>query len=354
VNRAIPPSAIVIATALAVWVVVGLTSRGGGEIRAAEAPDVVQVLKPIAALPIAIATALPEPIAFVETSSGDEVILDRKQSSLFLVDAARADARRIVGSGPGPSGLTSPSALALSSADLIAVADVVNDVNRIQYFSPRGARVGGFYLPDRPRAHVSYGGLAINQINALVFERQSFFVNLPSRGQLISELDASGQTVRQIGALRATGQPPNPDLDALLNIGVPVRAPDGGFYFIFETGVPMFRKYDATGALVFERHIEGPELDGALQRLPTVWRLDGPDAGALPIIQPLVRTAAVDRLGRLWISLAAPYTYVYDARGDKIRTVAFHATGPIAVRSLFFADRDRVLVTPGCYEFSAK
>jgi hypothetical protein len=338
---------------MTVWLAVTVASHRGEQVRAAAA-GAVETLKPMAALPIGIATGLPEPIAFVETSDGAEVVLDRKQASLFLVDAARAEVRRIVGAGPSPSGLTSPSALAVSSADLIGVADVVNDVNRIQYFSPRGARVGGFYLPDRPRAHVSYGGFAINQINALAFERQRFFVNLPSRGRLITELDATGQTVRQIGELRPTGQSPNPDLDALLNIGVPVMAPDGGFYFVFETGVPMFRKYDATGAFVFERHIEGPELDPAVQRLPTVWRLDGPDAGALPIIAPLVRTAAVDHLGRLWISLAVPYTYVYDARGDKIRTVEFRAAGPIAARSLFFANRDRVLVTPGCYEFSAK
>jgi len=74
----------------------------------------------------------------------------------------------------------------------------------------------------------------------------------------------------------------------------------------------------------------------------------------MPIANPLVRTAAVDRLGRLWIALNVPYTYVYDAQGNKVRTVQFDATGPIVTRSLFFADRDRVLVTPGCYEFASK
>ena len=31
----------------------------------------------------------------------------------------------------------------------------------------------------------------------------------------------------------------------------------------------MFRKYDAGGKLVFERHIEGPEVDPFMSQMPT-------------------------------------------------------------------------------------
>ena len=51
-----------------------------------------------------------------------------------------------------------------------------------------------------------------------------------------------------------------------MNVGLPLGAPGGGFYFVFMAGVPMFRKYDAHGRLLFERHIEGPELDAACRR----------------------------------------------------------------------------------------
>jgi hypothetical protein len=37
----------------------------------------------------------------------------------------------------------------------------------------------------------------------------------------------------------------------------------------------------------------------------------------LPVVQVSVRAAGVDPDGRLWISLAAPYTYVYDRRGTR-------------------------------------
>ena len=49
-----------------------------------------------------------------------------------------------------------------------------------------------------------------------------------------------------------------------------------------------------------------------------------------------MRTAGLDREGNLWISLAVPYTYVYDPVGDKRRVVQFRAAGLLAPASLFF------------------
>ena len=72
----------------------------------------------------------------------------------------------------------------------------------------------------------------------------------------------------------------------------------------------------------------------------------------LPIVAPTVRTAAIDRAGRVWIALVAPFTYVFDRDGDKIRTVQFRAAGIVAPDSLFFTKSGRILVTPGLYEFS--
>lgn len=72
----------------------------------------------------------------------------------------------------------------------------------------------------------------------------------------------------------------------------------------------------------------------------------------LPLIPPTVRTAAVDPDGNLWIALSVPYLYVYDPGGEKVRTVRLQAAGPVQPDSLFFVDRTRMLVTPGCYEFT--
>jgi len=132
---------------------------------------------------------------------------------------------------------------------------------------------------------------------------------------------------------------------------MPMADPTGGFFFVFQTGRPMFRKYDAKGNLQFERHIEGAELDDQIRVLPTSWPRRTTEGRTMPLVLPLVRTAAVDPSGRLWVSLITPQTYVYDRNGDKVRTVQFQATGIIAPTSLSFAGRDRLLITPGCYEF---
>jgi hypothetical protein len=139
-----------------------------------------------------------------------------------------------------------------------------------------------------------------------------------------------------------------------LNVGLPLVIPAGGYYFVFQSGVPVFRKYAADGQLVFERHIEGPEIDSYLKSMPERWPTHRTEDGdVLPLVPPAVRTAGVDRAGRLWIALAQePVVYVFDPEGDKIHSVQLHgATGPLAASSLFFTRDGRVLTTPGCYQF---
>ena len=168
----------------------------------------------------------------------------------------------------------------------------------------------------------------------------------------MSELGPYGTPIRSFGALRPTGHEAEQDLHLALNVGFPLADPTGGFYFVFSSGVPVFRKYDAKGTLLFERHIEGPEVDEYLRTMPTRWPTRRTEDGdVLPLVPPAVRTAGVDRDGRLWIALTSPFTYVYDASGDKIRTVQFKAAGVMAPNSFFFTKDGRLLVTPGCYEF---
>ena len=35
-----------------------------------------------------------------------------------------------------------------------------------------------------------------------------------------------------------------------LNSGLPLAIPSGGYYFVFQTGEPRFRRYDAMGRLM--------------------------------------------------------------------------------------------------------
>src|SRR6185295_19806531 len=98
----------------------------------------------------------------------------------------------------------------------------------------------------------------------------------------------------------------------------------------------------------------GREVDDVMSKLPTTWPKRKTDEGELPLVSPTIRTAAVDQRGRLWVSFVAPFTYVYDGDGDKTRTVQFRAAGLATPNSLFFGKNDRLLVTPGLFEFDAK
>ena len=177
----------------------------------------------------------------------------------------------------------------------------------------------------------------------------------PETGALFTEFDLTGTARRNVGTLRLTGQEADRDVHLALNAGIPLVHPGGGWYFVFQAGVPMFRRYDDRGTLVFERHIEGPELDGTLLSLPTRWpRRKTGEGREIPVVPPLVRAAAVDPIGNLWVSLMSTYTYVYSPAGEKIRTVQFRGAGFIAPTSLFFTNKGTLLVTPGCYEFRVR
>jgi hypothetical protein len=315
---------------------------------------VLEVLNATGGLPAHIVNKFVDPIGFVETSTGEFLVLDRRAHTVYAVDARKTTVRTVLQVGFETGKVLSPGVLSLAASDIFAVADAPSSFERIQYFTADGTRLGGFFLETRVTPRLVSDVMVLSGIGSLHFTGKTFLVNRPESGALFSEYDVTGAVVRHVGNLRTTGQESDRDVHLALNIGMPLVDPTGGLYFVFQTGVPMFRKYDAKGALLFERHIEGVELDDILLAMPTTWPRRTSGSGSLPLVPPLVRTAAVDRSGRLWISLTAGYTYVYDRLGEKTRTIQFHAAGPIEPTAFFFASRDRLLVTPGCYEFAAK
>jgi hypothetical protein len=172
----------------------------------------------------------------------------------------------------------------------------------------------------------------------------------PENGSLVSEYTLAGQPERSIGVLRATGQEADPDVHIALNSGIPLLTRDGSLYYVFQAGAPVFRKYDAAGNLVFERLIQGREVDEVVAKLPSVWPRNPVD-GELPLVRPTIKAAAMDGDDRLWISFDAGFTYVFDREGDKVRTVKFRGAGEVSPTTMFFAPSGRLLVTPGLHEY---
>jgi hypothetical protein len=311
------------------------------------------VLRSVDSIPAHLAGRFRDAAGFERSASGQYFVFDRRSQIVFGIDANRQSVWEIVHIGSEPGRIIDPVAFAVEPSGTFVVADTPNNQERIQVFTPAGFRIGGFTLPGRTRARVVLDGLALNGIGSLQYTGKSILLSHPDAGSLITEYSLAGTPIRSFGALRRTGHEDDQALHVALNGGVPVIDPRGGFFFVFQSGEPVFRKYDDAGTLVFERRIQGREIDDIVAHLPTRWPSRGGE-GELPIAPPTIRTAAADANGHLWISFVEPFTYEFDGDGDKVRTVQFRAAGIVSPNHLFFDPAGRVLVTPGLYMFDAK
>jgi hypothetical protein len=313
----------------------------------------IEVLQSTGGLPAHIAGMFRDPRGFQQTDGGRYFVFDRRAHAVYAI--AGDTATKIVDIGAEPGRVLDPTAFDLDSSDgSFVVADAPRRQPRIQLFTADGRRLGGFTLPEREKPRLVLDSGVLNGIASIQYAAGNILINQPESGTLVSELGPYGTPIRSFGALRPTGHEADQNLHFALNVGLPLADPTGGFYFVFASGVPIFRKYDAKGTLLFERHVEGPEVDEYLRTMPTQWPTRRTEDGdVLPLVPPAVRTAGVDRGGRLWIALTSPFTYVYDSSGDKTRMVQFKSAGMLAPNSFFFTKDGRVLVTPGCYEFKA-
>jgi hypothetical protein len=312
----------------------------------------VDVLRSIGGLPPHIVRMFDEPAGFQQSASGLYYVFDRRGHAVWTIDPGRTLARKAVDVGAEPGRILEPSGFDLAADGTFVVADVPRSQERVQTFDATGTWKTGFFLPSRPVvARVTVGSIVLGGIGSIEHTGRSLLLSYPESGALFTEYALTGTAIRSIGRLRDTGYEQEHDVHVAMNAGIPLVDPTGGYYFVFITGHPVFRKYDAAGSLVFERHIEGREIDDLVANQPARWPRRVVADREIPFVSPVVRTAAVDPSGRLWVSLAVPFTYVYDGDGDKVRTVQFSAAGIINPISLSFTSTGHLLVTPGCYEF---
>lgn len=328
----------------------GLLAAGLSLARVHSTP-VADVLKPVAALPAHIAGAFQELTSCQQTAAGDYFVFDRRAHSVFVVPATMEKASKLIEIGTEPGRILDPTAFDMAPDDTFVVADAPHGQPRFQRFHTSGFTLSAFLLEGRAVPRILLGDLVMNGIGAVEYTGRALFVSQPENGALITEYSIDGRGIRSFGELRATGQESDRPVHVALNTGLVIALPDGGFYFVFLAGIPQFRKYDAAGRLLLDRHVQGPELDDFIPALPNTWKRRKTADGEIPVVAPSVYAAGADRSGALWISLAIGTTIVYDAAGEKRRTVRFRAAGEISPRSFWFTPKGRVLVTPGCYAF---
>ncbi len=317
-------------------------------------PGGVDTINASGGLPPEICGQYREPLAFQQTAGGVYYIFDRRGHSVHSVDPDANGTRTVVTIGGETGRVIEPTAFGLAPNGDFVVADAPNGRERLQVFDFAGTWFSGFTLPGRAQPRVSVGGISLNGVGTLAFLGKLIALNQPETGALITEYGLAGTPVRSIGRLRRTGHESDRELHLALNAGIPVPLADGGYFFVFFAGTPAFQRYDQKGALIFQRVIQGRELDPVIEQMPESWPRRTVEGKELPLVVPTVRTAAADRNGNLWVSFLIPFTYVFDSSGEKIRTVQFRAAGTIAPTSLFFSANGRLLVTPGCYAFPAR
>ena len=315
----------------------------------------VETVKSVGGLPAHVAGTFEELASCQQSPAGDYFIFDRRAHAVFSVPAAaNTPPKKIVAVGAEPGRLLSPTAFDFASDNTFVIADAPYGMQRVQIFFETGARLGGFSFQKSDAPMITSQGIVVSGVASLEYTGKSLYVSQPESGALVTEYALEGRAARTFGDLRRTGQEHDRAVHTALNIGRVIVNPKGGFYYVFLAGEPVFRKYDAAGKLVFERRIQGVELDDYVRALPTTWPARRPGSGEIPLVMPTVKTAEADPDGNLWISLTVPYTYVYDEDGEKVRTIQFRAAGVLSPSSLFFARNGRVLVTPGCYAFAAR
>lgn len=334
--------------------VLSAASAAPFNVGAAAWPPAADVLSSVGGLPPEIVGVYREAVVFQQVSSGQYLVFDRRAHAVFGVDAGKTTTWKLVDIGQEPGRVLDPSAFDAEPGGSFVVADAPGGRERVQVFTSGGRQLGGFTLPGRSAPRITLDNVVLSGTGSLQYTGTSLLMSQPETGALMTEFALGGTPTRSIGVLRRTGHEADEDLHLALNAGLPIVNPRGGFYFVFQAGIPMFRKYDAQGRLLFERHIEGIELDRSIAALPTVWprRPGGGRERDLPLVTPMVRAAAADAQGHLWIALVQPYTYVYDADGNKMRVVQFKGAGVLSPSSLFFTAAGRLLVTPGCFEFA--
>lgn len=309
-----------------------------------------ELLTPARSVPPHVAGRFREPRGLQQAAAGHYLVFDRRAHAVLGLDAQFESTWQVVEIGAEPGRVIDPTAFAVAPDGSFVIADAPRGQARVQFFSSAGFRTGGFYIGDAARPRLVIDNTVLSGVGSIAYTGHSILISRPETGALISEYSNTGEPLRAQGQLRATGHEGDRDVHIALNSGIPLATPDGGVVFVFQAGLPVFRRYDASGALVFERLMQGLELDAVVATLPSSWPRNPLD-GELPLVRPTVRAAALAPNGHLWVAFEAGFVYVFDADGDKVRALRLRGAGPVAPVTMAFGTRGQLIVTPGLHEF---
>ena len=312
----------------------------------------VTVLKSTGGIPPFLVGEFEHAAGFAQRPDGSALVFDRRRHRVYAIDARRTAVTPLVEIGYEVGRLLRPTSFDVATTGDFIVADAPGLQPRVSVFESRGQVINTFSLATHESPRVVADDLVLSGIAAARYTGTTVLINQPERGTLVTEYSVTGAVQREFGRLRQTGFESDRDVHLAFNSALPIPARDGGIYVVFLAGPPAFRKYSAAGTLEFERALQGRDMDPLVLQMPTAWPRRQIDNRSYPLVQPMVRTAAVDRRGRLWVAMPTSYVYVFDEDGEKVHTLQLVGAGVVRPSSLWFTRDGTLLVTPGLYEFA--
>src|SRR5262245_16359536 len=245
-RRDVPPGSHV--ANHAVWTLVALA---GSLLAASVAAIGADVVVSVRAVPPELAGRIREARGFQQSAFGQLFVFDRRGHTVYGIDEQQTAIWEIVQIGAEPGRILDATALSVAPDGSLVVADAPGNRGRIQIFGPAGNRLGGFLLGSSTRPQLTFENVVMNGVGSLQYTGTAILLSQPENGALITEYDLTGRTSRTFGELRPTGHEQDADVHLALNSGIPLVTPSGRILFVFQAGVPAFRRYDPAGRLLF-------------------------------------------------------------------------------------------------------
>lgn len=243
----------------------------------------------------------------VATYQGKYFLTDIAGNRLLVVKNNMEVEREFGRIGSAPGRLFHPGYLDIGGDGTVFVEDGGNE--RIVKFDQKGHYAGEFRMN-------AFQGMAVDTQNQL-------YVGQPEEGNLITVYSSTGTKLRSFGQLKKYSEiygEANRDKDVAyktaLNRVRLATDKDGNLYVSFMI-VPLIQKYSPDGTLVFERRLEGLELDQLMEAIQKrrfiATKVDGVDVRIIAL-DPVIDPAN----GNIMVPLVDGSIYVADRDGNKL------------------------------------